>query len=159
MDLLETLKKFKKLEPEAGYTLRSRKIILSHGKARSWFLFKETLVSILQSGSAIALTAVLLVLVLGGFSVWKFFSATNPVGIDVAGLRAEAEAIGIQIQLTNIAYQESGLLNETSTIPLSNLLPRQTTKSPRAAKQTENLPVSSTSTSVLIDEALDKLSQ
>jgi hypothetical protein len=49
---------------------------------------------------------VFVILLVGGFSTWKFLSPLHVESLDPAGLRAEAHAIDIQIQLADIAYPE-----------------------------------------------------
>lgn len=180
MELIEIVKKLKKIEANADYTRKSRQLIVSNEKnawpapynlsearqGRPGFSFKHFAANLFQSGSAIAMTAMLLFLVFGTFSLWKIFSPTNPVAIELTGLQAEARAIDIQIQLTNIAYQEQTLLeNKTSTVPFAHrATPLKNVSGvldPKVEQEVKNLgltPVSS-STSVSINEALDSLSQ
>ncbi len=167
MELIEVLKKLKKMEANADYTRKSRQLIMSQEKnAWSVFSFKHFAANLFQSGSAIAMTAMLLFLVFGSFSLWKIFSRGNPVAIELTGLQAEAQAIDIQIQLTSIAYNEPALLeNKTSTAPFARRAPSVKGASGALDRQVEQeaknlglIPAGS-STSVLINEALDSLSQ
>ena len=78
----------------------------------------------------------------------------------IALREAEAQAVDIQIQLTNIAYPES-LENATSTAETA-LAPRAALIKQQAEKQAEGLgfkPVASTTKETSIDEALDRLSE
>ncbi len=167
MDPIEFLKKLEGLKADPEYTKRSKVLIIGHDKNRwSGFSLKEIGASALQSGWAIALSAILLFFALGGFSLWKLFSSVNTVGIDLAGITAEAQAIDIQIQLVGITYnqppQPPAIENKTSTVQLA----RPAKKAPQApAVQDEHeaehlgLIPPSTSTSPSIDEALDALAR
>lgn len=167
MELTELLKKLKKLEPDAGYARKSRHLIMSRREsAPREFLFGHFVSSIFQSGSAIVMTAMVLFLVFGSFSLWKLLSPGSPVAIDLAGLQAEAQAIDIQIQLANVAYREpDSLQNKTSTVPFadeatpSNNVPPAL--GPQAEEEAKNLGLApaGSSTGALIDEALDILAK
>lgn len=167
MEPIELLKKLQKIEANADYTRKSRGLIMSREKnTLPVFSFKQFAANIFQSGSAIAMTAMLLFLFFGTFSLWKIFSPSNPVAIELTGLQAEAQAIDIQIQLTNIAYNEPAFLrNKTSTVPFARPAARASAVSGAPAQRVEqeakNLGVTPTgsSTNMLIDEALDALSQ
>lgn len=167
MELIEILKKLKKIEANAEYTRKSRQIIMSQER-NVWpvFSLKHFAVNIFQSGSAIAMTAMVLLLIFGSFSLWKIFSRGNPIAIELTGLQAEAQAIDIQIQLTNIAYHEPVLLeNKTSTVPFARPATPANNVSgildPRVEQEAKNLGLTPTgsSTSVLINEALDNLAK
>ena len=167
MELIEVLKKLKRIEANADYTRKSRRLIISREK-NAWpvFSLKHFAASIFQSGSAIAMTAILLFLVFGSFSLWKIFSPTNRIAIELTGLQAEAQAIDIQIQLTNVAYHEPTLLeNKTSTAPFARpVVPAKNISGALdqiVEQEAKNLGLTPTgsSTGILINEALDKLSQ
>lgn len=169
MELVEVLKKLKKIEANADYTRKSRQLIMGNEK-NAWpvFSLKHFAANIFQSGSAIAMTAMILLLVFGSFSLWKIFSRGNPIAIELAGLQAEARAIDIQIQLTGIAYREPAPLeNKTSTAPFARKTAPVPAKDvsgvldPKAEQEIKNLGLTpaGSSTSVLINEVLDILSQ
>jgi hypothetical protein len=106
-----------------------------------------------QIGSAIALTALLFVVGFGGFSAWKALSPFRLASLDVANLRAEAEAVSdIQVRLDGVAYAE--------------LLPSHITSTTmRATQKKRTEPVSSpitngtttTPETLSIDDAIDLL--
>lgn len=153
MHLKELLKRIREIEPDATYATRSRHLIMGGGINREepvalspWQIFLQSL----QFGSAIALFAVLLILIVGGFSTWKFLSPLRLTGLEPTSLEAEAQAVDIQIQLTDIVYSEPlGLDNKTSTSPYGD----------EVKKQAENLGIKTTPPKITIDEALDLLSQ
>lgn len=167
MELTELLKKLKKIEPNADYARKSRHIIMSREKnERVVFSFKHFAANLFQSGSAIVMTAMVLFLVFGSFSLWKLFAPASPVAIDLSGLQAEAQAIDIQIQLANVAYREPELLqNKTSTVPFAHpSAPEKNTPpvlDPKVEQEAKNLGLTPTgsSTGALINEALDALSK
>src|SRR5271157_5112618 len=105
MDLLNLLKKLKNIEPDPRYTAESRSRIIGTSPSGVGGVWRAVLHSI-QFGSAVALASVLLILIVGGFSAWQAFSPLKLSSLDPASLRAEAQAVDIQIQLTDIAYPE-----------------------------------------------------
>lgn len=112
MDLLSLLKQFQKITADAEYQERSRAHVMGFARTTisrepqrfTLFASLRILVRTLESGFAIALMGFLLVLAAGGFS--GFRKPAGIVGLDPAALRAEAEAIDIQIQLSDLNYSE-----------------------------------------------------
>ncbi|MBI2033645.1 MAG: hypothetical protein HYT13_00930 [Candidatus Liptonbacteria bacterium] len=154
MNLLELLKKLKGVEPDKHYTEKSRLIILSTPLAKK-LKYTSPWLPQLKFIGAFAIASLIFFILLGGFSNSKFSAPLKLSNLDPVGLKAEADAIDIQIQLTDIHYQESsGAENEsTQALPLNNV-----------QKQAENLSLKnqtpSTSTpEITIDEALDRLSR
>lgn len=119
MEPIEILKKFKSIRPDADYAKKSRMVILSHGKNQDFrfgLSVKDLMAGVLRSGWSMALTAVLLLLTISGFSALKFLSPATTAVVDLTGLKAEAQDIDIQIQVANVAYDSSlGIENKTST--------------------------------------------
>lgn len=167
MELIELLKKLKNIKPDSDYSRKSRMVVLSCKENRLpifSFSLKEIASGVLHSGWAMALTAIFLFLTIGSFSVLKILSPATTAVVDLTGLKAEAQAIDAQIELTNVVYNASvGIENKTST---SSIILRET-KSPKAATKqagdevrsnaadsTENVPAQQT-----IDSALDILSR
>src|SRR3989344_205961 len=118
MDLEDILKKLKHLSPDEQYTAWSRKVVLSSLPAEKplrnpWQILSHTF----QFGSAVALAGVLLLLLLGGFS-GSSLSPFKLTSLDPADLKAEAQAIDVQLEITRIQYDlpvEPALQNETTT--------------------------------------------
>lgn len=104
--LFQQLKNLKNIAPDSDYVRRSRSLLVAAPVTRKPLSPWRLVVTSFQFGSAIALTAVLLLIVIGGFSAWKFVSPFRLGSLDPASLRAEAEAVDIQIELTNLAYPE-----------------------------------------------------
>jgi hypothetical protein len=144
----QKLKELKSISPDAGYTRRSRSLLVEAPITQKPLSPWRVLVTSFQFGSAIALTAVLLLVIIGGFSAWKMISPFRLGSLDPASLQAEAEAIDIQIELTNLAYPEvnRGASAETT--------PRTTQAAP--APTTE---AASSEATVGVDEALDILAE
>lgn len=168
MDLHDILKQLKAIDPDAHYTRRSRHAIIgghaAHGRATRGGVMQFIFHTIAE-GSAIALTGVLLLIVFAGFSTWNFISPFGTASLDPISLRAEAEAIDIQVQLTKLAYPET-IHEETSTVAIAPALtsPHLNNEVQREAKALgiPALPVSSSSEMqqpATIDEALDRLAQ
>ena len=105
MDLLETLKQFKNIEPDRGFTKRSRNLILrEHGAMPGFFsIFKNTL----EVGASLALAGLMVFVILGGLASVRFFEPLEIAALDPANIRAEAEAIDIQIKLAGLDYEEA----------------------------------------------------
>lgn len=155
MDTQNILKQLKTLEPDKGYTLRSRtEVLLSSRpeltKKQSGMLriFGE----VFQSVSAIALTSVAIIVIFGGFSVWRLVKP-GLLALDPAGLRAEAQAIDIQIQLAGIEYQES---TAAQAGVVSNGRTSIVVSSSKSEPGAEEAP---SSTFVSVDEALKALTE
>lgn len=166
MDLFATLKTLRRIQPDPRYCARSRRAILRAAPPRTrataiWRWFATNV----ESGASLALAGLCIFIIFAGFSIWKSFSPLGIAKLDLAALRAEAEAIDIQIQLAGLRYQESTLpivvkdVSPThaplSATPRTNAFPTSTSET-----GAEALPASASSTSPLtIDEALLELSK
>ncbi len=166
MDLQDILKQLKSIDADADYTRRSRHAIIggSHARAAKGGVIHFVFHTIAE-GSAIALAGVLLFLVFAGFSTWNFISPFGTASLDPLSLHAEAEAIDIQVQLTNLAYPEV-VSEETSTIPIAPGLITRNVRN-EAHREAKALGITSGSASsseadahsITIDEALERLSE
>ncbi|MEK7546621.1 MAG: hypothetical protein AAB536_00325 [Patescibacteria group bacterium] len=166
MEPIELLKKFKHLGADSDYTRKSKIVILSQGNdklAGFSLASREIAAGVFRSGWSIAMTAVMLLLAIGSFSILKILSPAKTSVVDIGGLRAEAQAIDAQIELTNVFYNDIlGLENKTSTVSAA---PPEV-KSPKAATvPTQNEinaslgSAETTSTKPTIDSVLDALSR
>lgn len=168
MEILDLLKNLKKIEPDKEYQKRSLEIILSDSHLPVAAVLEQSRMAVLwetlKLGSAIVLASLLLLLISGGFSGGNS-SQFNVASLNSGDLQAEAQAVDIQIRLTNIVYSETfsnrGSTaqsigeNKTSTVQAA---PSEVEKQAVEKVQELGLTVSSSS-KVSVDEALDKLSQ
>lgn len=108
MDILTTLKKMRYVESNPQYRARSRRVVLAIAPPRTrGEIFWSWIVGNIESGASLAMAGLCLFLVFAGFSLWKSFSPLGISRLDLAALRAEAQAIDIQIQLAGLEYQGS----------------------------------------------------
>jgi len=114
-----------------------------------------------------ALAGLLLLLLFGGFSALRFLSPL-PQSLDPTTLKAEAQAIDIQIQLAALSYTQSSSTNESTPAVSSTSIPAQKITSseikPEVIEQAQDLgltvPSSSASSSAMsLDDILDKLAE
>jgi len=163
MELIELLKKLRAIKADSGYTKESRAFILNSGKhenANLMFFAKEIISGVFRSGWSIALTAVLLLLTIGSFSVLKVLYPITTAVVDVTGLKAEAQAIDAQIELTNVEYASAtGIENKTSTARMALPLTGQSAKRKQAQSGQSAVSAESTSTPPTIDSVLNMLSE
>lgn len=159
-NLKEKLKMLKHITPDEEYVLRSRREILSMQTTSSVFRSWKVFVRMLESAAAIGFAGLLILLAIGGVSLWN--RSPSLAGLDPSALRAEAQAIDFQIQLTGLDYerlavpeQESTLSGVVEDISRSLLEDEQDSEEPQQ-------PVASSTASAddaTLDEALDLLSQ
>ena len=162
MKLTELIKQLKAIEADAAYTARSRHAIVGGAQKAPRLTIFSYIGRALAEGSAIALAGALLIVIMAGFSTWEFLSPFELKSLDPAGLRAEAHAIDIQIQLTNLAYPDVPH-NESTTIPVAVQITSKSVKD-EARQEAQSLGLASATSSdetapVSIDDALDRLAQ
>ena len=166
MDLFELLKQFKNIQPDPAFKETSKRAILAF-EPREGFTgsrVRHTFFRIIETGVAVALTGFFVLLITGAFSgtgLAPRYSAINP-----QSLRAEAQAIDIQIQLANLSYAATpsaestaptaGIKNSTGTV--GNAITNGAMGTGTATSTTEN-GTSTTSTTVSIDQALQSLTK
>lgn len=149
MDLIKVLKQFKAIEPDKSFATRSRGLILG-AQTKTPVGFWGVVLRNIESGAALALTGLLIFVILGGLSAWnQAFSPAPFEALNPASLRAEAQAVDIQIELTNLSYESAPAKTGESTAAFS---PALTTSEPQNDAQSEEKAFS-------IDEALDFLSE
>ena len=146
----------KKIEPDGSYTRTSKARILG---GPSWFALPRRhpariILQALQSGSAIALTGITLILVLGGLSLWRILDLVGLSGLDPAGLRAEAQAVDSQIELSNLNYAENAEPQSTAFAA-----PSLRTSRLAAPKKAGPAATGESTSTVDIDSALNILSE
>lgn len=167
MDLLEILKKFKNIEPDRIRAEESKFLILNSpaGQKANWFSPWRMILNTLEVGSATALAGFVLIIIFGGFGTFRSVSPIKLSGLDKASLRAEAEAIDIQIQLADLNYPETSTLllaNSTQPTAIKASIPAE--KPDMAGKADQDAGGADTedespAPELSVDEALDKLAE
>ena len=159
MDLFEILKQFKMITPDEAFTEKSKRAVLASSPLKKpgimgVFQAQHLIFRIVETGAALALAGLFVVLITGGF----FGLTISPVrlsAIDPKTLRAEAQIVDAQINLAELNYSEPALVAES------------TQKLATAIKQGSNIVSSSSvtnasstsSSTVSIDQALEALSK
>src|SRR5258708_6377536 len=120
MELFETLKQFKQIQPDAAYTAISKRAILATTPRESWSA-KRILIAVIETGLALGLDGFFILIATG-----QFFGVATPyvppVQLSVITpdtLHAEAQAIDMQIELAKLSYQESTTTARVSTPKLT----------------------------------------
>lgn len=155
MTLFEEIKKLRAISADREYTLKSRRIILSHTphahplRAEAFALFFR---AVRAGSTALVSGAFIILLILGGVAASRFFSPMEFGGLEGAAIRAEADLIDIQIQLTELGeYKEEALIHPESTLrtePALKLAPVSVTSTEPEQKKP-----------VTLDAALDLLAE
>lgn len=103
--IFKIVKRLSTIKPREEYTTLSRSRLLAQGVApgMSFALFAKY---IFRTGANMAVVAVALLIVFGGFSLARQFTPLGFSSLDPVGLEAEAEAIDIQVKLTDLNYKE-----------------------------------------------------
>ena len=161
MDLLSLLKELKKIEPDRAFALKSKNMILAEKEKKSMGVW-EILRSNIEFGASIALMVAIVYVMLGGLSNSKVGAPLQISNLDPAGLKAEAQAISLQIQLANLSYQEGS----SAPLKVSESTPSRATvgvlggtKAPSEIKDNSTSSEAASIDSVSVDEELDKLSK
>lgn len=172
MNLFETIRQFKNIEPDPGFTEKSKRMILaSPQKAeqsaaqRGLWIFLHTI----ETGAALALAAFFVLLATGSFSGNSYLAPVQYSVIDPGGLHAEADAIDMQIQLANISYAEVSSTATESTTATAGGVGTAMPLIPTAAKlkgvgagngvTATGTAVQNGSSTLSVDQALQQLSQ
>lgn len=157
MNSQEFIKKLKEILPSREYADSSRRAILAAEQYPKW-TFVGSLTESLSTGVAIVLAGALLVLVMGGFSSLNPF---NLKSLDPAGLKAEAEAIDIQIRLSNLDYNAfTRVISEKKTVSaLSIVSDKETMENNLKLSAAIDETTSSSTENIGVDEILLELSR
>ncbi|HUZ92437.1 MAG TPA: hypothetical protein VNG29_00365 [Candidatus Paceibacterota bacterium] len=159
MDLDNIFKQLKSIEPDPAFKHKSLHLILHSAPAGKPTL-REIIFKSVEFGAAIALAGVLIYTAVGGFSA----PGSSPLQIsnfNPASLKAEAQAVDMQIQLVNLSYDTGSIVGATSSAastpsvasPASGL---PVLESPVTAPSS---PAATVTSSVSVDQALNALSQ
>jgi hypothetical protein len=166
MNLFDILKQFKNIEPDPAFAEKSKRAILASPQNMVAGIGVGIL-RFFETGVAVVLAGFFIMLITGGFAGQQSLAPVQYSVIDPQGLRAEAQAVDLQIRLLNVNYSEV-----TSTPTTAESTPKSTI-SPKVVAPIIKLPAStstaggaanvsaatSTPTSTLsIDETLQQLS-
>jgi hypothetical protein len=163
MNLLEFLKQIKMIEPDADYSEAAKRSVLASPTfpAIPRFTARQILARMVETGFAVGLGILLIIFITGGFSGTSIspmpFAAVNP-----STLRAEAQAVDMQIQLANLVYQESSstvLESGTPAVLGSQSMSLMIATSAASSSLLVETSTLQTTSSVSVDDALKALSQ
>lgn len=136
-DLLNKLKSLKNIKPESRYVLSSKAEILG-SRVPATSLFGTFVLT--NSRVAFATVGLAGILIFGMIR----FASPNEIAIDTSSLKAEAQAIDIQIELANINYSEIDYSENQTTPSGANI-----TEKPKKTDKAESKEVS-------LDEDIEK---
>ena len=166
MNLSEILKQFKMIESDPAYREKSRRAILAMPQAQTGIRFG--VLRFLETGVALVLGGFFILLITGGI-VGEQLSPVQYSVVDPQGLRAEAQAVDLQIQLANIKYDEvaTGMSVATSAAestpailgPSRITAPKQPAPSAATSTPAGTEATSTSSSTLSIDQALEELSK
>jgi hypothetical protein len=167
MNLFEALKQFKNIEPDPASAERTKRAVLASPQNNPVSV-RKVIFRIFETSSALVLGGFLILLLTGALPVAHNIAPVQLSVVDPASIRAEAEAIDMQIQLANLNYAEVAPQASTpqsatlmSPKPMSNAsVMSETSSTSTSSPSTSSSSASSTaSSSVSIDQALQELSQ
>lgn len=163
MNLENLLKQLNRIEPDPEYTRRSKIAILSSAQNDS----KKTAWGLVWSGirfsTGAMVTGLVIVLLFVAFSAIKFSAPTPLAALDPITLKAEAEAIDIQIKLATLGYENPAILiGQTSTLKIAAGIINKInikTSAPEGPATTTGSVQAKNPDNLTIDEVLGKLSE
>lgn len=159
MEVEKILKDFKNIEPRQDFSKISRATILATPRSirKTW---GQILWPSLRFSTGALITGFLIVIIVGAFSLTGMNSRVPLASLDPITLKAEAEAIDIQIQLTTLGYENPiQAINETSTPKNSSFLKSvKPTPTGEVKKDTTKSTPPETEPEMTIEEALETLS-
>ena len=168
MNLFEILKQFKTIEPDGSYAEKSKRAILAMPQKVTAGV-RLGVLRFIETGVAVVLAGFFILLITGGLTGNQPFAPVQYSVVDPQGLKAEAQAVDMQIELANVTYTEStsslAVGNGAASTPagvsstkgLAPAFVKATSSAPSASSSTATSTASSTTLSV--DQALQKLSQ
>ncbi|HTY40085.1 MAG TPA: hypothetical protein VMC43_03295 [Candidatus Paceibacterota bacterium] len=137
LEIPKSLKTLKLLRADEEYVRRSRLMLTGGADLRAagrptWW---KIMMQGFQVAATVALAGLLVLVLTGSFSAWNNLSPFRLSSLDPAALRAEAQAIDLQIHLTDVGYTEA----KTAALPTVNVSAPASTSS---ASSTEPNPSS-----------------
>jgi hypothetical protein len=158
MDIFELLKQLNKIEPDKNYTLLSKDKILNIGKKNVEIFYtqpKPKLPVLLRIVYSLSFVFSIFIIIFGAILFFKSFTP-NLEALNPQAIKAEADAIDFQIQLSKIIYNTPEN-NLSKTVLLQKIIKNET-----STPKTEVIEINtstSTSTPITIEEVLDILSK
>ena len=152
--LLETLKQFKNITPDPAYKESSKRAVLATMPRERWSAWRSV-AAIFETGVAVALAVFFILVVTGQLSGNSYVSPVQFSAIDPKTLNAEAQAVDIQIQLANVAYQESSTTTHQDTL-INASTPQMVIITSTTEASPSSTPAPAT---VSVDQALKALSE
>jgi len=168
MNLFEIFKQFKRIEPDPRFTDRSRRMILAAPQETAPAIRRgiPSVWSVLETGIALVLAGFFIVLVTGKFPGASYLSPVQYSVINPDTLHAEAQAIDMQIQLTDLNYTVPTSSSNTpkaaapkAAAPLKTNSVHPNIASTLNSSTTATDTATSSTSTVSLDEALQQLSQ
>ena len=160
MELFTLLKKFKHIEPSKAYTERSKSVILSMPRAEAEPSSWAEIAQLFGTRAVWATGIAMMVLIVAVGAVMNLSPNGAISGLDPVTLKAEADAIDIQIQLTNLTYNEPLQTGSSeSTAPVAPAPLKKEVREQAAALGLTSASSTNTETpnTITVDEALNKL--
>ncbi|MFA5173254.1 MAG: hypothetical protein WC435_02555 [Candidatus Paceibacterota bacterium] len=113
--IIEQLKSLKSIIPDKNFSEKSRFLVLSSNRKLIYWMPSQVS-EIFRYLTATSLTAALIVLILGGFNYLEKSNLPMVIaGLDLKTLEAEAESLGIDVNISKLAYyQESNQTVKTA---------------------------------------------
>jgi len=156
MNLFETLKNLKNIEPDPAFKEQSKRAVLAVMPAAPAWNARRVLFRIVETGAAVALTGFFVLLITGSLSSSRL-APVQYSAIDPASLHAEAQAIDMQIHLAQLDYTTSAA--ESTPVTASAVKPSTRKPVVAAGVAAASSTATSTATTTLsLDEALQALS-
>ena len=165
MNLEDSLKKLKNIQPDPTYTDYSRRAVLASAQPER-LTVRNVFSHVFEAAGSLALVGLLIFAISGGFSGSKYLSPIQFSGIDPAALHAEAQAIDMQINLANLTYTEAApsTINAIIAASTTAVAPQAAANGTAAAASSTNMvaatstiPASTPSSSIPVNEALQRL--
>jgi hypothetical protein len=171
MKLFDLLKQFKNIEPDAGFTERSkRQILLTPQTDRRTMRGVFAFLHVLETGAAVVLAGFFILILTGSFSPTRSLAPIQYSVIDPQGLHAEAQAIDMQIQLADVEYAQVTSTAATASngvVPVAlnhafsaavNAQTSSVSTPPTTAPTSQSSTPTASTTALSVDQALQQLS-
>lgn len=171
MKISEIFTQFRRIDPDPQYSEKSRRAVLASAQNGAFPIRERGLMVFLralETGAALVLAGFFIVLATGGFSGSRYLAPVQYAVIDPSGLKAEAQAIDIQIQLANLDYSEVTSTSQSTTpaapaamhpLAMTGLGAATSTEATSSSTGTGDASSTATSTSLSVNQALEALSR